>query len=135
MIAKIRQDLIKDGLLPTVQIVDQNGFWVEMTLPKDMLEVEFESHQPDNWDDRQYNTHIFDYESGRAFTINSIDLDFFDDNKTYQIPVTFVETRKTALTIVAKNYEQACELAHAHASKMFWGNTTPEANFIIGNKE
>lgn len=135
MRAKIRHDLVKEGLLPAVRIVDQNGFWIDLSLPNDMMGVEFESNQPDMWDGREFNTVIFDIESGRSFVINSIDLDFIDENTTYQIPVTFVETRKANLAIVAKTYDQACELAKAHAAGMFWGNITPESTFIIGNKE
>jgi len=100
-----------------------------------MLEVAFESHQPDGWDDKEYNTVIFDLDSGRSFTINSIELDFIDETTTYQIPVAFVETRKANLAIVAKTFDDACVLAEAHAARMNWGNIIPETKFIIGNKE
>jgi len=132
--AKIRKDLIAEGLLPAVQIVDQNGLWIDMTLPIEMLEVEFDYFQPDHWDDEEFNTTICDMETGRAFRISSIELDFIDEPNAYQIPVCYVETRKANLVIVAKTYEDATVLAESHAAKMYWGNITPEVKFIIGNK-
>jgi hypothetical protein len=122
-------------LLPAVRIVDQNGFWIDMALPKEMLEVEYESNQPELWDGREFNTVIFDLVSGRSFVINSIELDFIDETTTYQIPVAFVETRKANLAIVAKTFDDACVLAEAHAARMNWGNIIPETKFIIANKE
>lgn len=135
MRARIRKDLIEQGLLPAVQIVDQNGLWIDMALPKEMLEVEFESHQPDSWDDKEYNTVILNLESGRSFVINSIELEFIDELNSYQIPVTFVETRKANLVIVAKTFDDACVLAEAHAAKLCWANFAPETKFIITNKD
>ena len=133
--AKIRKDLIAEGLLPAVQIVDQNGLWIDMTLPIEMLEVEFDYFQPDNWDYEEFNTTICDMETGRAFRISSIELDFIDEPNAYQIPVCYVETRKANLVIVAKTFDDACVLAEAHAAKLCWANFAPETKFIIANKE
>lgn len=79
--ARIRPDLVAQGLQPATLVPNGNDCYVSSTVPLELLESTFLSVQPEEWDGMEFNTVLIEPHSMDIFRINSIDCEFFTEKE------------------------------------------------------
>ena len=120
MKARIRKDLREKNLAPAVQIIDSAGNFLGTHLPAELINADFEYNQPDALLDDEYNAIICHLPTMKAFRINSIELEFGDEESNYAIMVTRSFIKRKEVTVVAKSYEEAVAKVDATWHNIDW---------------